>query len=789
VTRLLHATLERFHSLPLRRRMSLLIAVCAAITTLLCLLAVVSTGLWLQQNNAREETDEVARTLTFALQAPVAFGDQQGIEEALTLLRARPQVEAAAVFDRNNSLLASYGPRIALSDGVAANGVFAWRLQATARIYSEADPIGRVVVVNRLSRLWQAMGLAMLAIVLASLLGMVLSVLLAQRIARAITRPIDVLADASREIARTHDYSQRLPRGGSDEIGTATNAFNEMLDEIRDRGAALVAANRDLERRVGERTRSLQHEKDRAEAASRAKTRFLANMSHELRTPLNAVIGASQLLQEGQRDAAADATLVGAIRDSGTKLLGLIDNILDLARIESGSLELVEEDFNLVECVESAIATIAVAASSKGLEIACVVAPEVQAWRRGDPTRLGQVLVNLLGNAIKFTPSGEIVLRLVPGDASDAIALSVSDTGIGIGTASLERIFEPFRQADDGANRRFGGSGLGLAISRQLIEAMGGRIGVRSALGEGTRFDIELQLPPARRPLQVTPAMSQTVFYFEPREASAQALAALLSRLGCNAQRCHTPRQLRDGLMQYANTPVEPFLLMAVDAGEVGAWLEVSTACLAGERIIGMGSDLGTTGDAIGTRVTIPRILIRPVLRAALVSCLGCGSRGRVPYTPQPVRGRATPSAPGRGKHVLVVEDDPTNQMIVCGMLQNAGYLTTTVSDGQEALTVLGQRVFDVVLMDWQMPGLDGLETTRLLRAGVAGRFAAVVPIVGLTANAFTEDRAACVAAGMNDYLSKPVLMSGLLAVVDRWTTRPGGDDSAVRSSAFAPLM
>jgi CheY-like chemotaxis protein len=241
--------------------------------------------------------------------------------------------------------------------------------------------------------------------------------------------------------------------------------------------------------------------------------------------------------------------------------------------------------------------------------------------------------------------------------------------------------------------------------------------------------------------------------------------------------------------MQCANAPVEPFVLIAVDGGEVGAWLEVATACLVGERIIGMGSDLGTPGDAMGTRVTIPRILIRPVLRAALVSCLGSRSRAGMPFTPPPVGGRLKPAAPARGKHVLVVEDDPTNQMIVCGMLQNAGYLTTTVSDGQEALTVLAQSVFDVVLMDWQMPGLDGLATTRLLRAGMAGRFATIVPIVGLTANAFTEDRAACVAAGMNDYLSKPVLMSALLTVVDRWTTRPGGDDSSLRSSAFAPLL
>ena len=786
--RLLSGQAERFHALPLRRRMALLIAVCAAITTLLCLLAVVGSGVWLQQNSAREETTEVARTLSFALQAPVAFGDAQGIKDALALLRARPQVEAAWVYDRHGAVLASYGPSNALSGGVATEGLLASRLQATAVIRSDADTIGSVVVVNRLSRLWQAMGLAMLAILLASLAGMVLSVLLAQRIARTITRPIDILADASRAIARSHDYSQRLPKGGSDEIGTATEAFNEMLQEIRSRGDALVAANLELERRVTERTQSLQLEKERAEAASLAKTRFLANMSHELRTPLNAVIGASQLLQDGQRDSETHGQLVSAIRDSGTKLLDLIDNILDLARIESGSLELVTDDFNLIECVESAVSTAAVAARSKGLEIACVIDPALPAWRHADPTRLRQILINLLGNAVKFTQRGEVVLRVASGAAPDALRLTVSDSGIGIGAASLERVFEPFRQADDASNRRFGGSGLGLAISRQLVEAMGGRIAVQSELGRGSRFDIDLSLPPARRPMPEAPPLGHSVIFFEPHEASAEALATLLARLGCTAHRCHSPRELRDWMAHHAADPVKPWLLAAVDAAETRSFLEASISGLDSGRMIGMSNGTPAAADASAGRISVQRNIIKPVLRSALVSRLGAVTRATL--QPAPVRAavplRASASAPA--KHVLVVEDDLTNQMIVCGMLHDAGYRTTTASDGGEALQALGQNVYDVVLMDWQMPGMDGLEATRLLRAGAAGRFATVVPIIGLTANAFVEDRTACLRAGMNDYLTKPVLMASLLAAVDRWTARPGGDEASERASAFAPL-
>jgi signal transduction histidine kinase/ActR/RegA family two-component response regulator len=786
------ALVRRFGALPLRRRMSWLIAVCAAITTLSCLLAVVGSGLWLQQTSAREETAEVARTLSFSLQAPVAFADQQGTLDALMLLRARPQVEAAFVYGRQGELLASYGPSTALKSAEVEQGLFATRLQATATIESESDIIGRVVVVNRLSRLWQALGLAMLATVLASMAGLALSVRLGQRIAGAITQPIDILADASREIARSHDYTQRLPPAGSDEIGTATQAFNEMLEEIRARGDALVAANLALEGRVLDRTRLLQGEKERAEAASLAKTRFLANMSHELRTPLNAVIGASQLLREGKLDGETHAQLVAAIRDSGTNLLGLIDNILDLARIESGSMELVHQDFNLLDCLDSAVSTASVGARLKGLELACIVEPNLKEWRHGDPTRLRQVLINLLGNAIKFTPGGAVVLRVRQGLRAQDLELSVSDTGIGIGAGSLERVFEPFRQADDGSNRRFGGSGLGLAISRQLAQAMGGDIQVASELGKGSTFTMSVSLQAAVCTPEAPPPLRQTVYYFEPQAASAEALAATLQRLGCAPRRLSNPQELRDGLRGPTPGADPPWLLLALDGGAAGVFEVTSSELVDGKHVLGMGSSPGTTGGAAETRTFLQRSISKPVLRAALVSRLGKVTEVAQPLLPAPCTlalQTAASDASASAKHVLVVEDDLTNQLIVCKMLNNAGFRTSTANNGSDALLALSQHVYDVVLMDWQMPGMDGLETTRLLRAGVAGRFAQVVPIIGLTANAFTEDRNACLAAGMNDYLTKPVLIANLTTAVERWTSRPGGDDDSALASAFAPFV
>lgn len=397
--------------------------------------------------------------------------------------------------------------------------------------------------------------------------------------------------------------------------------------------------------------------RERAESASRAKSRFLANMSHELRTPLNAVIGAAQLMKTDGQDVAQRLHLIEAIQRSGTNLLGLIENILDLSRIEAGEMKLHVQDFHLVECVDAALTTAALAARAKGLRVSCTVEPGLPVRRRGDEARLRQVLLNLLGNAVKFTAQGEVAVhvRRSPDGDSDGVSIEVADSGIGIDAAALPYVFEPFRQADEGADRRYGGSGLGLTIVRQVVKAMGGRVSVQSELGHGTRFTLELPLPIASRsPAALPPAPA-------PAPAPAAATGA-------------TPREA-------------------------------------------------------GTQATA---------------------------------------------RVLVVEDDALNQTIVCRLLQHAGYEATAVGNGALALAALRERHFDLVLMDWQMPDMDGLEVTRRVRAGEAGLHAGRLPIVALTANAFAEDREACLAAGMDDFLTKPVDAAGLARTIERWLPRGG---------------
>ncbi|MBL0147712.1 MAG: hypothetical protein IPP87_02870 [Ideonella sp.] len=268
----------------------------------------------------------------------------------------------------------------------------------------------------------------------------------------------------------------------------------------------MIGASIQTELELSQTVTQLEQARERAEAASVAKTRFLANMSHELRSPLNAVIGAAQLMKSGQQDAAGQAVLVDAIHHSGSNLLGLIENIMDLSRIEAGRLSLADAPFDLAESVQAAMVTAAVAGRAKGLTVSCQIEPDMPLWRRGDALRVRQLLLNLLGNAVKFTPQGEVSVRVRAGGDADAVSIAVSDTGVGISAEALPTVFDAFRQADDGADRRFGGSGLGLAIVRQLVDAMGGHISVRSVVGQGTEFELMLPLPRTCPEVAVAPS-------------------------------------------------------------------------------------------------------------------------------------------------------------------------------------------------------------------------------------------------------------------------------------------
>ena len=759
---------RRLRDLPLEGKFGLLLAICGGLTALFASAAVLYIGWRSGEASAREQAHEVARLSAHSLQAAVAFEDVSGIRDSLAVAATRNNLRGIWVWSRDGRLLESRGDGDAAPPNAGRGGLAQGLIEASEPIPGEGGAAGHVTVRLDLSthrsRLFEQGG----AVLLGALVAVMLSLALSHRLARRIVRPIVALADAAGSIAAGRDFNRRLPAADDDELGRAVGAFNAMIDEVALRGEALADANRQLEARVAERTAALEREKERAEAASLAKTRFLANMSHELRTPLNGVIGAAQLLRDQGDEPQRRHELIGIIRSSGNNLLGLVASVLDLARIESGSLTLSEEDFNLADLVEAVVATAAVGARRKGLPVVCEIDPGLPLWRHGDAQRLRQVLLNLLGNAIKFTLHGEVVLRVVAA-ADTNVCFVVRDTGIGISASSLATVFEPFRQADDGSNRRFGGSGLGLTICRELVSLMGGRIDAASQLQRGSTFTVTLPLSRRADPWPVLP-LAHRVAYIEPHEASARALDALLVRIGCEALHCRTVDEVRAALSQLDAQGRPAWLLVAADDASSLELMEAAAAHIDPHQVISMDPAEWYAADAARDGQRLARSVSKPVLRAALVSRFGA-AQGALASQPRPLAAdalTATALAQCAGR-VLVVEDDAVNQTIVASMLTQAGFSVEVACDGYSALRAFGAMRFDLVLMDWQMPDMDGLEVTRRLRAGAAGGRGPSTPIVALTANAFAEDRAACLAAGMNDFLTKPVLADQLVRTVNHW--------------------
>ena len=522
-----------------------------------------------------------------------------------------------------------------------------------------------------------------------------------------------------------------------------------------------------------------------AEDAVRAKSSFLAIMSHELRTPLNGVIGMTSLLQESDLPQ-EHAELVDTIKMCADNLLVLINDILDLSKIEAGGLELENISFDLRELVESAVTIVAEQAMGKGLEIGCLVGTAVPEQVSGDPTRLRQVLVNLLGNAVKFTERGEVLVSVSHQSAPEGslpgmvrLSFAVKDTGIGIPAEVVPRLFKPFVQGDDSTTRKHGGTGLGLAISQRLVSCMGGDIGVTSILGQGSTFTFSVVLPVVRLLASETrPNLSKvTVLVADPSPTSRQIASTMLSASGCRTLEVPSIHQAVDAIRSGRITAVLTAqhltdgdardLVQAIRAERTGE--HVGIALLAPifqrhkERI------LATTGATV--------LVVKPLRSSNLLTTI---SQLVVGAPPAPANVSTVPRKGLAGKRVLVVEDNATNRMLALRILEVLGLRSSAVSCGEEALDTLAVETFDLVLMDCQMPKLDGLEATKLFRerearetslmrrmdAGHVNRRACIVAV---TAHAMAGDRERCISAGMDDYLAKPYTIDDLRKMLEKW--------------------
>jgi signal transduction histidine kinase/DNA-binding response OmpR family regulator len=599
-----------------------------------------------------------------------------------------------------------------------------------------------------------------LALLLVQLIYLVLRVL----------RPIRVAAAAAERLARG-ELTVRVPKVGSGEVATLDASFNAMANAIQSRDTELSSAHARLEQAVHE-----------AREVAAMKSNFLANMSHEIRTPLNGVIGMMNLLRETPLTT-EQREYVDVARSSGDALMTVVNDILDIAKIEAGQVEIELRDFDLHDVVESTCDMVAATALSKGLELQSFVHCEVPRAARGDRMRVSQVLANLVSNAVKFTAEGEVVVEVSAGEQAAGmveVRFEVRDTGIGIPADRIHRLFEPFTQADAGTTREFGGTGLGLTISRELTRLMGGTIEARSEVGKGSTFafTIPFEAAHAQLPMPVPPAglRGLRVLVVGHNATNRRVLEAYLASSGMRPDVASNAEEavvrLHDAVQKG-----DPFELALVDfnmPGENGAELARRVAAspsLRSTRFILL-TPSGRAGPhaadtAIRCRLTKPVRQSRLLDAIIVVMAPEMSDHDEATHEPQPdSTPRACTHTAGR---ILVAEDHYVNWLLIERMLTKRGHVAQNAQDGWRAIEMLDSGEYDLVLMDCQMPGLDGYSATRDIRRREAAERRDRVPIVAMTAHAMLGDRERCIAAGMDDYIAKPIRDEELDALLARW--------------------
>jgi signal transduction histidine kinase/DNA-binding response OmpR family regulator/HPt (histidine-containing phosphotransfer) domain-containing protein len=800
---------------------------------LLVFVAFAATSVLSHTEDERKQLSSLAGVVGNNIKPALLGGDRKQAAQTLATLVTEDDILQAALYDDAGKLLARYTATGLPPDQEAADDLDADELAADSRSVRTGAPwapamrlyrsvrvknqlIGVVMLESAQTRMWIDICKNLGAAAVAAVLSFMTALLMAARFKGSVAEPVTTLIAAAQQVSRGQS-TPRIVHQRNDELGALIDSFNDMLAQVEGRDAALAQYRDQLERQVGVRTEQLEKAKNAAEAASRAKSAFLATMSHEIRTPMNGVLGMTELLL-ATRMSEQQRHYTEMVKRSGEHLLVIINDILDFSKIEAGKLTVEYIHFNFRDLLDDIDNVFSPQAQAKGIRLELAVANDIPLAICGDPNRLRQVIFNLLGNAIKFTESGKITVKVgVAHEDAQTVGLrfEVHDTGIGVSSEARARIFDSFSQADGSTTRKHGGTGLGLAISKQLVELMGGTIGVDHALTQGSIFWFAVNFDKRRVDADDLSTTTQGIraLIVDENPASRAELERQLSDwrvVGASAPATEALPRMRQALA--AGRPYDVVLLdmeLARTSGLALAAAIHAEAGLSSSRLLLLSTERNAADGVQQRAAGVAFQLIKPPRECDLYEAVviqarpgegvrngpaarakpGVGASAKTaPTGPMtapmtaaaapPTTALSTTPAPAprarKRRKVLLAEDNPVNVEVASAMLEGLGLDVSRACNGEEALQSVRTGDFDLILMDCQMPVMDGFAaTTEIRRHEQQHRRARSLPIIAITANALQGDRESCLAAGMDDYLSKPFTQQALGQTISRWISLP----------------